>query len=261
MIPDSHLAEYGLLIVTGSTLRAEQVDRPLAYRLKESIEGHLSKRESEHTVVVLSDLWYLNSEALQRLPVISVGGPGVNAVSAHLFERLSRRTGPLDRDDVRGHEATRRVFTVSQQVDQLVGSFVRQRIENSFLFRRIELSDEIGGVVIGEFLDELGTLLHRQRGKQLSAILPVLHLRKRLGSDVGGERGQQFDLVGLAELLHHVREIGRVQIRDDCPRRSEITLCHEDRNAGRYSFVFVVGRAHGEGLEAGEEGVTPSTPW
>lgn len=88
MIPDDDLTENGLLIVTGSALRAEEADRPLAYKLKTSIEKQFNKQQRAHTVIVLSDLWYLNSEALHRLPVVSVGGPGVNALSAHLYHRL-----------------------------------------------------------------------------------------------------------------------------------------------------------------------------
>jgi len=88
MLPDDQLTEQGVLLVTGATLRAEQVDRPLAYQLKTAIENRLAARLSAPKVVVLSDLWYLNAEALHKLPLISVGGPGVNAVSAHLFRRL-----------------------------------------------------------------------------------------------------------------------------------------------------------------------------
>lgn len=88
MIPDHDLTENGVLVVTGSTLRAEQADRPLAYQLKSAVEQTLVRQNYEPKVVVLSDLWYLNSEALHRLPMISVGGAGVNAASAHLFGRL-----------------------------------------------------------------------------------------------------------------------------------------------------------------------------
>jgi len=88
MIPDNNLVENGIIIVTGSTLRAEQMDRPLAYRLKSAIEDILKKQSMECTVVVLSDLWYLNGEALKRLPMVSIGGPGVNAVSANLYRNL-----------------------------------------------------------------------------------------------------------------------------------------------------------------------------
>ena len=90
MLPDPELAENSVLIVTGSALRAEQADRPLAYKLKSTIEKILNHQTREHPIVVLSDLWYLNAEALHCLPMISVGGPGVNAVSAHLYRRIPK---------------------------------------------------------------------------------------------------------------------------------------------------------------------------
>ena len=40
------------------------------------------------SVVVCSDLWYLNAGGLRGRPTISVGGPGVNALSAHLRGRI-----------------------------------------------------------------------------------------------------------------------------------------------------------------------------
>ena len=89
MLPDSEIIERGLLIVTGSALRAEQADRPLAYRLKEAVENHKQDHDYRPQVLVLSDLWYLNAEMLRPLPMISVGGPGVNAVSAHLYKKLT----------------------------------------------------------------------------------------------------------------------------------------------------------------------------
>jgi len=88
MIPDKQLVEKGILIVTGSTLRAEQADRPLAYSLKQTIENHACSQDCSPKVLVMSDLWYLNSESLHAIPMISIGGPGVNAVAAHLLKRL-----------------------------------------------------------------------------------------------------------------------------------------------------------------------------
>ncbi len=90
MIPDQNLNDHGLLIVTGSRLRAEQADRPLAYRLKSTIEELLRHQGMEPEVVVLNDLWYLAADALHAIPVISVGGPGVNAVSAYLYKKLPK---------------------------------------------------------------------------------------------------------------------------------------------------------------------------
>lgn len=88
MLPNDNLIEKGILIVTGSTVRAEQADRPLAYRLKSHIEELLTNTDDDFIMVVLSDVWYLNADPLRRLPVISIGGPSVNAVSAYLYKQL-----------------------------------------------------------------------------------------------------------------------------------------------------------------------------
>ncbi len=89
MASGNEYLEKGLLIVTGSNLRAEQKDRPLAYQLKNTIEDLLKDVNLDGDVLVISDLWYLNAETLQHLPVISIGGPGVNALSAYFFKRLN----------------------------------------------------------------------------------------------------------------------------------------------------------------------------
>jgi hypothetical protein len=77
-----------LLIVTGSTLRAEQVDRPLAYFLKQQAEAKLAELGAPFEVFVLADFRWLNDEDLQRLPTISVGGPGVNALARKWLEEM-----------------------------------------------------------------------------------------------------------------------------------------------------------------------------
>lgn len=38
--------------------------------------------------LVCSDVWYLNNEELQTLPVLSIGGPGVNALTANLGDKI-----------------------------------------------------------------------------------------------------------------------------------------------------------------------------
>jgi len=81
-----------LLIVVGSHLRAEVADRPLAYRLRERISAWLEKfaRDVDPPVwpVVCSDIWYVNQESLHGRPTISLGGPGVNALSAYFNDKL-----------------------------------------------------------------------------------------------------------------------------------------------------------------------------
>ena len=84
-----------ILIVTGAHLRAEVADRPAAYRLRESMRGWLATKgfsihasDASEPVVVCSDLWYLNQDSLRTRPTVSVGAPGVNALSAYLGDRL-----------------------------------------------------------------------------------------------------------------------------------------------------------------------------
>jgi hypothetical protein len=78
-----------LLIVTGSTLRAEEMDRPLGYYLKQKVEKYLADHPIPGLmlhVLVVADFRWLNDDPLQTLPTISVGGPGVNAVARQWFE-------------------------------------------------------------------------------------------------------------------------------------------------------------------------------
>lgn len=79
-----------VLIVTGSHLRAEQCDRPLAYRLRERMLAWLDSSEETGgcDIIVCSDLWYLNNDDLRDRPTISIGGPGVNALAAYLADKL-----------------------------------------------------------------------------------------------------------------------------------------------------------------------------
>ncbi len=88
----SHL----LLIVVGAHLRAEQADRPLAYRLREQVEGWVSKNRDALATpiqpVVCTDIWYLNNNTLHARPTVSIGGPGVNALSSHFAQSITGRT-------------------------------------------------------------------------------------------------------------------------------------------------------------------------
>jgi hypothetical protein len=84
-----------LLIVTGSTLRAEEMDRPLAYYLKQRVEQTLVEAQTQgrkglddYLVRVVADFRWIHDEPLQRLPTISLGGPGVNALSHRWLEEI-----------------------------------------------------------------------------------------------------------------------------------------------------------------------------
>ncbi len=76
-----------VVLVTGSSLTAEERDRPLAYRLKSEIDrrgsGHAYRR-----AVVVADLWYQQNRIFQLNPTIAIGGPGANGVSNDFSEEL-----------------------------------------------------------------------------------------------------------------------------------------------------------------------------
>lgn len=78
-----------ILIVTGSSLRAEEADRPLAYYMKQQVEKAAAELIAEALplqVCVVADFRWLHEESLQRLPTISLGGPGVNALAHRWLE-------------------------------------------------------------------------------------------------------------------------------------------------------------------------------
>jgi hypothetical protein len=82
-----------ILIVTGAHLRAEASDRPIAYSLRQRLIDWLGRRgkpddPASPRVLVCSDVWYLNNDPLRSRPTISIGGPGVNALSAYLADKL-----------------------------------------------------------------------------------------------------------------------------------------------------------------------------
>ena len=76
-----------VVLVTGSSLTAEERDRPLAYRLKAEIDrrgaGHAYRR-----AVVVADIWYQQNRIFQLNPTIAIGGPGANVVSHDFSETL-----------------------------------------------------------------------------------------------------------------------------------------------------------------------------
>lgn len=76
------------LIVVGAHLRAERVDRPIAYRLRERLLREADAQDSGIDVMLCTDVWYLNNDELRVRPTISVGGPGVNALSAFLIDKV-----------------------------------------------------------------------------------------------------------------------------------------------------------------------------
>lgn len=76
-----------ILVVTGAVLRAEEMDRALAYRIADEITRRVGPH-SDWRPLVISDVLYLNDQQLAGCPTISIGGPGVNNLSAVLLREL-----------------------------------------------------------------------------------------------------------------------------------------------------------------------------
>ena len=76
-----------VLIVVGYGILPEEEDRPGAYELKREIASRGLGAEGRGAVVV-TDMWMVNQEMAALFPAIAVGGPGVNAFTAQIYEEL-----------------------------------------------------------------------------------------------------------------------------------------------------------------------------
>ena len=65
-----------------------RIEKEIRSRLKALLGPRKKGQQPRLAPVVVSDVYFINNEAIQDAPVISIGGPGVNAVSALLAEKL-----------------------------------------------------------------------------------------------------------------------------------------------------------------------------
>ena len=80
-----------LLVVTGTTLLAEQQDRPTAGALRDRIRSWRAREldaEDLLVPVVVADLWDLNQPELLRQPAVVLGSPTSNAATAAFASTL-----------------------------------------------------------------------------------------------------------------------------------------------------------------------------
>jgi hypothetical protein len=91
--------EETVVLVTGTSLTAEERDRPPAYWLKQEIDrrgvGHPYRR-----AVVVGDVWYLENRVFHLNPTIAIGGPGANGLSRQLAEAIPMQWHEDDRSFV-----------------------------------------------------------------------------------------------------------------------------------------------------------------
>ena len=136
--------EETVVLVTGSSLTAEERDRPLAYLLKSEIDrrgaGHAYRR-----AVVVADVWYLENRLFHHHPTIAVGGPGVNGVAQEftsLLPTIYNREEVFVQADFEGEPkratlwgvnaaataAAVEVFTTQGHLEELLGRIWRFRV-------------------------------------------------------------------------------------------------------------------------------------
>ena len=76
-----------ILLVVGYGILPEEQDRPSAYDLKRLIDTR-GRGDGSRSAVVLTDMWMMNQEMAEFFPAIAIGGPGVNAFTAQIYEEL-----------------------------------------------------------------------------------------------------------------------------------------------------------------------------
>jgi hypothetical protein len=76
-----------VLVVVGYGILPEEEDRPIAYEVRQAINSRGDDARNRAAVVV-TDIWMLNQEMAELFPAIAVGGPGVNAFTAQIYEEL-----------------------------------------------------------------------------------------------------------------------------------------------------------------------------
>ena len=74
--------------MVGAHLLAEVNHRAIAHDLRDVCARMLDDAGSSLTPVVCTDVWYLNDDDLRVRPTISVGAPGLNALTAFLADKL-----------------------------------------------------------------------------------------------------------------------------------------------------------------------------
>lgn len=137
-----------ILIVVGTSLRAEEADRPLAYYLKQQVERALEDagEAGRMTVLVAADLRWLHEDALQGFPTISLGGPGVNFLAQRWVEELPLSLAVDNQYYVQMDpdldEAKVSLWGMDNASTQVAVSAFLQKFLPRFLERSLALADE-----------------------------------------------------------------------------------------------------------------------
>lgn len=135
--PDPTDPAQTLPIVVGAHLVAEVEDRPIAGAMRDALAARLPDG-FPLVPVVMTDLWYLNTDPLRSQPTVSIGRPEVNALAAYLADKLPSVLAVDDRLIVQldpeltdpaascwGVDATATAEAVHAFVERWAGAFIK----------------------------------------------------------------------------------------------------------------------------------------
>ncbi len=126
------------------------------------------------------------------------------------FQRLARRLGVEHGDQVRGHPATGGLLVVAQQALD-VGA-VLDLGEDPLLRFRLELAQQVGGVVVVQLLDDLGRALRSERGQRLLRVRALRHLHQRATRQARRHRAHDAKTLLRFEERQDVGQVGGLEL-------------------------------------------------
>ncbi len=71
-----------VIVVVGSQIPAELLDRPVAQLLRDGIDQRSKGNPFRRAIVLNDQTWYTEAQVISNNPVIAVGGPEANKLSA-----------------------------------------------------------------------------------------------------------------------------------------------------------------------------------
>jgi hypothetical protein len=110
------------------------------------------------------------------------------------------------RDEIRGHQAAGRLLVVAQQPIDVTA--ILDTRKNRLLLFGLELTQQVGRVVVLKLVDDLRGALRLECRKRGLGVRVFRHLDQRLRRDLRREGANQVDALFLVKGGKHVGEVG-----------------------------------------------------
>ncbi len=126
-------------------------------------------------------------------------------LATNLLDRFPRGGRTEHGHHMRGHQAAGGLLVVGQEAIHL--GAVLHLGEDPLLLLRIEILEEVGGVVVRHLVDDVGGVFRLECGEGVLGVLLLRHFRQRLAGDLGRQgpdRGQPLVVVERGEDIGEV---------------------------------------------------------